>query len=106
MNAIINGEKVFEEKELEGLDFITDEDKKILKENEKKPVESYWFKVIMNCEEIVKDIKKKDEEALKSLKKLECVKEEGSDSFTIVFEFEENEFFKGCVLKKRFEMKD
>lgn len=37
---------------------------------------------------------------------MECVKDEGSDSFSLLFEFEENEFFKACTLKKSFEMKD
>ena len=39
MNAIINGEKAIEENDIEGLDFITEEDKKALKENDKKAVE-------------------------------------------------------------------
>ena len=60
----------------------------------------------MNCEEIAKDITKRDEEALTYLKKLECMKDEGSDNFTIVFQFAENDYFKECTLKKYFEMKD
>jgi len=43
---------------------------------------------------------------LKALKRVECVKEEGSDSFTLVFEFGESEWMRECVVKKRFEMKD
>ena len=31
----------------------------------------YWFKVMKNCDEIARDIKKKDEDALKSLIKIE-----------------------------------
>ena len=62
--------------------------------------------MLVNCEEIAKDINKKDDDAIKSLKKLECVKEIGTDNFTIVFEFAENDYFKECTLKKHFEMKD
>ena len=106
MNAIICGEKPIEEKDLEAIDFINDEDKKQLSGNEKAPIEEYWYKVLTNCEEIAKDIHKKDESALKSLKKLECIKEKGTENFTLVFEFAENEYFNQCTLKKYFEMKD
>ena len=71
-------------------------------------MKEFWFKVMKNCDEISRDIKKKDEEALKSLIKIEHKQEESnSRDFSLTFHFLENDYFESpCSLTKKFRMKN
>lgn len=55
---------------------------------------------------IAPEIKPQDEEALKSLYKLEYQTTSESANFSLLFYFNENEYFQGDVIKKDFLMKD
>lgn len=50
----------------------------------------YWFKVLSNAALVKEQIGKEDEPLLKSLVNIRVEDEEGTDNFTIIFEFAEN----------------
>ena len=60
----------------------------------------------MNCEESSRIIRKKDEEALKSLIRLEFSKDPECPNFSLIFEFKDNDYFNYCLITKKFIMKD
>ncbi len=96
---MIVGTSSVQEEEIKDIDnFLNDEEK--LKKEEitqisqlKEEIPEFWLKCFKNCDMIVPDLKEKDHDALKSLKKIEYKPAENSDNFTLIFTFADNEFF-------------
>ncbi len=110
--GLILGTATVTEDEIKDIDnFLNDEEK--LKKDEiaqlreqKEEIPEFWLKCFKNCDMIVPDLKEKDHDALKALKKIEYKPEEETDNFSLIFTFADNEFFTNDVLTKRFIIKD
>lgn len=92
VSQIVQGQKDIEEAELKDLDkYLTKEEQEKVSEHQKaKKIPNYWFKVLSNASLVKEQIGKEDEPILKALENIRVEDEEGTDNFTIVFEFSEN----------------
>ena len=77
---------------------INEEEAKNEKENE-KGIPEFWYKCLLNCQDIM--INEKDKSVLKKLKLIKCIPEENGN-FVLEFYFEPNEYFSNEVLKREF----
>ena len=107
-NSIINGERDIKIEEVVNAEkFLTEEERAKIKDNlAAKRIPEYWGKSLKNCDIVKEEIKTSDEEALKYLRDIKVVDEEGTDNFEIVFYFDENPYFADKELRKKYFMKD
>ena len=77
---------------------INEEEAKNEKEGE-KGIPEFWYKVILNNQDIM--INDKDKDILKKLKLIKCTQEENGN-FSLEFFFEPNDYFTNEVLKRNF----
>jgi nucleosome assembly protein 1-like 1 len=77
---------------------INEEEAKQEKEGE-KGIPEFWYKVILNNQDIM--INEKDKDILKKLKLIKCNPEENGN-FSLEFFFEPNDYFTNEVLKRNF----
>ena len=77
---------------------INEEEAQKEKEDE-KGIPEFWYKVLLNNQDIM--INEKDKEVLKKLKLIKCTPEENGN-FTLEFFFEPNDYFSNEVLKREF----
>ena len=77
---------------------INEEEAKKEKEDE-KGIPEFWYKVILNNQDIM--INDKDKDILKKLKLIKCTPEENGN-FSLEFFFEKNDYFTNEVLKRQF----
>lgn len=86
--------------------YLTKEEQEKTNEHLKtKRIPDYWLKVLSNASIIKQKIGKDDDGLLKCLENIRVEDEEGTDNFTIVFEFSENEFITNTQLTKKFYIK-
>lgn len=70
---------------------MTKEETEKVKENlGAKKIQDYWFKVLSNSKMIKEFIGTDDEPLLKAIDNIHVVDEEGTDNFTIIFDFADN----------------
>lgn len=107
ISKLVSGAKAIEEKELLSLDkYLNEEETKQAKEHlEPRKVEGYWHKVLSNAGLVKDHIGSDDEPLLKAIENVSVVDEEGTDNFTIVFDFAENELITNKQLAKKFYIK-
>ncbi len=72
---------------------------------EARKIEGYWQKVLSNASLVKENIGTDDEGLLKAIENISVVDEEGTDNFTIVFDFADNEFITNKQLTKKFYIK-
>jgi nucleosome assembly protein 1-like 1 len=77
---------------------INEEEAKKEKEDE-KGIPEFWYKVLLNNQDIM--INDKDKDVLKKLKLIKCNAEENGN-FSLEFYFEPNDYFTNAVLKREF----
>ena len=77
---------------------INEEEAKKEKEDE-KGIPEFWYKVILNNQDIM--VNEKDKNVLKKLKLIKCTPEENGN-FSLEFFFEPNDYFTNEVLKRNF----
>ena len=77
---------------------INEEEAKKEKEDE-KGIPEFWYKVILNNQDIM--VNEKDKNVLKKLKLIKCTPEENGN-FSLEFFFEPNDYFTNEVLKREF----
>lgn len=66
----------------------------------------YWLKVLTNSNLIKQQIGTDDEPLLKAIDNISVVDEEGTDNFTIVFDFADNDIITNKQLTKKFFLKN
>ncbi len=98
---IIEGEEKPDiEKIREKLEELKINEEEAKKENEnEKGIPEFWYKVILNNQDIM--VNEKDKDVLKKLKMIKCTPEENGN-FSLEFFFEPNDFFTNEVLKREF----
>ena len=98
---IIAGEIDFDEKVFEGRDDDYEAYKEA-KEDEKdtKGIPNFWFQALSNFHSTAEYIQPEDFEALEALKDIRCELNETYTGFSIIFSFEENEYFTNQELRK------
>lgn len=67
-----------------------EEQEKVNDHLKSRKLPDFWFKVFSNATLIKEQIGKEDEPLLKELQNIRVEDEEGTDNFTIIFEFAEN----------------
>lgn len=72
---------------------------------EPRKIEGYWQKVLSNAGLVKEHIGADDEALMKSIENITVIDEEGTDNFTIVFDFADNEFMTNKQLTKKFYIK-
>ena len=77
---------------------INEEEAKKEKEDE-KGIPEFWYKVLLNNQDIM--INERDKDVLKKLKLIKCTPEENGN-FSLEFFFEPNDYFTNEVLKREF----
>ena len=77
---------------------INEEEAKKEKEDE-KGIPEFWYKVLLNNQDIM--VNEKDKNVLKKLKLIKCTPEENGN-FSLEFFFEPNDYFTNEVLKREF----
>ncbi|KAM3138142.1 hypothetical protein pb186bvf_009815 [Paramecium bursaria] len=107
-NELIEGSRLPTEDELKESDnYLENED--IQHKNASlvlEPIQNYWYQALKNSDIIAQEIKDRDEPILKLLQKVEYTQQEGSENFTLIFHFANNEYFSNQTLKKKFILKD
>ena len=89
-NAIINGERAITLEEVKNPEkFLTEEERTKIGENlAAHRIPEYWLKAFKNTDVLKDEVKSQDEEALKYLRNIKVVDEEGNDNFEIVLLFD------------------
>lgn len=107
ISKLVSGTKAIEETELQNLDkYLNEEEVKQVKEHlEPRKIEGYWQRVLCNAGLVKEHIGADDEPLLKCIENVTVVDEEGTDNFTIVFDFADNEFIANKQLTKKFHIK-
>lgn len=107
ISKLVSGAKAIEEAELTNLDkYLNEEEIKQAKEHlEPRKIPGYWQKVLSNAGLVKDHIGADDEPLLKAIENIGVVDEEGTDNFTIVFDFAENEIMSNKQLTKKFHIK-
>lgn len=72
---------------------------------EPRKIQGYWHKVLTNAALVKENIGAEDEALMKSIENITVIDEEGTDNFTIVFDFADNEFITNKQLTKKFYIK-
>ena len=105
---IVNGKRNISKDEIKDADkyLQPDEIQKIDESLGARKIEGYWSKCLNQSKIIKESMGNDDEQLLKSLQNIYVVDEEGTDNFTIVFEFSENEFITNPKLEKKFYLKN
>jgi len=108
ISSIVQGKKEVTEGELKELDkYLTAEETEKVKENlGARKFPNYWFKVLSNSQVVKESIGSDDETLLKAIENIYVVDEEGTDNFTIYFDFADNEIISNKQLTKKFYLKN
>lgn len=108
ISELISGKRAIKQEELKDLPkYLTEEEIKQAPEHlQAHKIEGYWSKCLSSASLIKEAMGKDDDLLLQHLDNIHVLDEEGTDNFTIVFSFKENEIIKNKELTKRFELKD
>ena len=108
ISSIVQGKKEVTEGELKELDkYLTPEETQKVKENlGARRFPDYWFKVLSNSQVVKQSIGADDESLLKAIENIYVVDEEGTDNFTIFFDFADNDIISNKQLTKKFYLKN
>ncbi|KAM3138143.1 hypothetical protein pb186bvf_009816 [Paramecium bursaria] len=107
-NEIIEGSRLLTEEELKDVDFYLEGDEASQKNSAliQEPLYGFWYNALKNSDIIAQEIKERDEPILKHIIKVEYQQQDGSENFTLLFYFQQNDFFQNTILKKKFVLKD
>lgn len=108
ISNIVQGKKEIVQDDLKDLDtYLSKEETEKVKENlGARKFPDYWFKVLSNSHLIKDTIGTDDEPLLKAIENISIVDEEGTDNFTLVFDFAENDIIANKQLTKKFYLKN
>lgn len=108
VSNIVQGKKPIAEADLKDLNkYLSPEEIEKVKENlGARKLPDYWLKVLTNSNLIKQQIGTDDEPLLKAIDNISVVDEEGTDNFTIVFDFAENDLITNKQLTKKFFLKN
>jgi nucleosome assembly protein 1-like 1 len=104
VSDIVSGKRSIKEEELKDLPkYLNEEEIKTANEHlEARRIDGYWSKCFSGSGMIKEQLGKDDESLLKCIDNIHVVDEEGTDNFTIIFSFKENEIIKNKELTKKF----
>jgi hypothetical protein len=104
----VAGKRDIKPEELKDLNkYLNEEETKEVNNHlEARKIEGYWAKAISGSSLIKEGMGKDDESLLNHIEDIRVVDVEGSDDFTIIFSFRENEIIKNKELTKKFYLKN